>query len=288
MEVIMKNRNIIIVIAGIASVLFICIGFYMMNYTKLDNREILLLEYGDTFPTDHLYNADDSTYIPDNRYYIYVYLSKHCGSCLENFSSISKLFKIYQTPELTIKIIWEEETPPMRVLEKYEISTESSLFMDKSVKLSSSVPKYYIVDDNNNVVFVDNTIKKIVEKIQSLDIVDDNTLFTNAADYIVSSYVKQSGGDTIIYFTMEGCKDCQFADTIIENIAKEHPFELIRIYSYHTEDPQRICDKDAIFLNALGIDWYPSFLILTESGQSFIGRTEEDELESCIIDAFGK
>ena len=74
----------------------------------------------------------------------------------------------------------------------------------------------------------------------------------------------------------------------IENIAKEHPFELIRIYSYHTEDPQRICDKDAIFLNALGIDWYPSFLILTESGQSFIGRTEEDELESCIIDAFGK
>ena len=162
----MKKSNIAIVIAGIASVLFICIGFYMMNYTKLDNREILLLEYGDTFPTDHLYNADDSTYIPDNRYYIYVYLSKHCGSCLENFSSISKLFKIYQTPELTIKIIWEEETPPMKVLEKYEISTESSLFMDKSVKLSSSVPKYYIVDDNNNVVFVDNTIKRSRLKIQ--------------------------------------------------------------------------------------------------------------------------
>ena len=122
----MKNRNIIIVIAGIASVLFICIGFYMMNYTKLDNREILLLEYGDTFPTDHLYNADDSTYIPDNRYYIYVYLSKHCGSCLENFSSISKLFKIYQTPELTIKIIWEEETPYF-VLRIREVTAKSRL-----------------------------------------------------------------------------------------------------------------------------------------------------------------
>lgn len=51
----MKNRNIAIVIAGIASVLFICIGFYMMNYTKLDNREILLLEYGDTFPSNEMH-----------------------------------------------------------------------------------------------------------------------------------------------------------------------------------------------------------------------------------------
>ena len=284
----MKNRNIIIVIAGIASVLFICIGFYMMNYTKLGNREILLLEYGDTFPTDHLYNADDSTYIPDDKYCIYVYLSKHCGSCLENFSSISKIFKIYQTPELTIKIIWEEETPPMNALNKYEISTESCLFMDKGIKLSSSVPRYYIVDDNNRVVFINDTIKKLAEKIQSLELIDSDTLFANATDYIISNYVTPSKLDTIIYFTMEGCKDCQFADTVINKISNDHSFNLIRIYSYHTDDPQRICDKDAIFLNAFGIDWYPSFLVLTESGQTFIGRTEENELENCIIDALRK
>ena len=87
---------------------------------------------------------------------------------------------------------------------------------------------------------------------------------------------------------MEGCKDCQFADTVINKISNDHSFNLLRIYSYHTDDPQRICDKDAIFLNAFGIDWYPSFLVLTESGQTFIGRTEENELESCIIDVLEK
>ena len=284
----MKKSHIVILITGVVLVLCVCVGIYITNLVGSRNREITLLEYGDTFPTETLYNFDGNNYIPENKYHIYIYISKYCGSCLEKMPSISKLLKIYSSSKLSIKIIWQEETPPVNILNKYDVSTENCLFIDRHVLLSSSVPKYYIVDNNNRVVFVDNIIKNLVEKTKSLELVEEEWLFENAVDYIISNYVKHIKKDTIIYFTMEGCKDCQRADIIIDTIIKEYEVDLIKIYSYHSDDPRKICDTDALFLGAFDIDWYPSFLILTESEHLFIGRTEEDKLEDYIVSVLVK
>lgn len=259
-----------------------------MKFIESSNRELVLLEYGDNFPVEYIHSKDDIPYTPDTKYYLYVYLSKYCGSCMDNFASIAKMYSIFQSDRFGIKILWQEDDAPLNFLKKYNISEEDCLYVDSHLKLSTSVPKYYIVDDEDRVVFVDNSVDDIVEKIFALEILDTDFIAEKGKSYILSQYSSQNDKPIVIYFTMDGCKDCEFADMVVDDIMSTNDIDLIKIYSYHTTDPERICDTDKIFLKTFGIDWYPSFLIITPTASTFLGRVDEHLLKDSIDNALQK
>ena len=87
----------------------------------------------------------------------------------------------------------------------------------------------------------------------------------------------------MIYFAMEGCKDCEAANQIIdEDITTIYNIE--KIYTENDYGSEQFVDLNDIFATLYDISWYPSFLII-EDNQNYriVGETPIDKLKEALL-----
>ncbi len=53
---------------------------------------------------------------------------------------------------------------------------------------------------------------------------------------------------------------------------------MLTLYTKDSYGAKEWVDNDDLFLEIYGIDWYPSFLIISEDNYKFIGQETEDKL----------
>ena len=114
--------------------------------------------------------------------------------------------------------------------------------------------------------------------------VNNETLVQNSNNFIISEFSEQNDLPDLVYFGMPGCPDCEEADEIVMSQEIQDRFDITRIERDKNAAADDIVDKLGIFKEIYKIDWYPSFLIIDNSGNyTLIGKTEAENLKLTIL-----
>ena len=180
-------------------------------------------------------------------------------------------------------ILWEDEIPLKDVKKNNLIQQSYSLC---NVRIASALDTVFVVNRNNDVVFVDGTgeysnlLTYISENIE----LNKDKMIQNANQYILDNIAGNAEYPQLIYFSMPGCPDCEDANSIIYSDAIADSFVITRIERDKNAQPEDIVDELNIFKNVYDIDWYPSFLVLMEDGSySMIRKIDLSDLEEQIL-----
>ena len=238
------------------------------------------LEYGDHFTSIELSdcqgNKIDSLPHTD-KYTILTYLSDSCSSCLDVVSDFNRFSAIYGE-SLNYVILWCDDIPAS-YLRKNSVDEMINYSLNGKVKISTSTPTYYILDESNTIIFKDISRENLIKKISDLELVSSKNLIANANRYISESFFDENSNKRkIIYFYMPGCPNCEAANTLLRENDLDEKFDIAYIYKYDTMDSSKIIDKDKLFASVYGITWYPSFLVLTGSDYRLVGEIPVEDL----------
>ena len=88
----------------------------------------------------------------------------------------------------------------------------------------------------------------------------------------------------MVYFSMDGCPDCIEADKVLEKESLLDLFSVHRIYREKDPSEERKIDTFSLYKQIYGIDWYPTFLHLSDNGYALIGKTPTDQLEKSLLE----
>ena len=154
--------------------------------------------------------------------------------------------------------------------------------MDGNKTLSES-PSAYIINSKGNIVFTTSDMKKIMEKIIKMEDINVQEIVLNSNNYLKDMIQEDNSKTDMIYFAMEGCKDCEAANQIIdEDITTIYNIE--KIYTENDYGSEQFVDLNDIFATLYDISWYPSFLII-EDNQNYriVGETPIDKLKEALL-----
>lgn len=84
---------------------------------------------------------------------------------------------------------------------------------------------------------------------------------------------------------MPGDSDCQAADELIKADKLDEKFEIVYIYKYDSKEDGVVIDKNKLFAKVYGINWYPSFLLISDTNCEFVGEANQEELKA-ILEGF--
>lgn len=284
------KKKIIIVQSVVIAILIVALSVMVMNPYGISNYIVksseptkkIYLEFGDTFSGVEMTDVNGKM-IDDlggsERYTVVMYLSSSCSSCIESLSDFNRFSRVFGSG-LNYVILWYDEIPTYS-LEKFLIDESVNYSLKQKTKISTSTPTYFILDKDNVIVYRDVNRVNMIEKLIELDLVSRETLIENANKYIIDNYFDSDSDSTtnkIVYFYMPGCQDCEKADTILSSSSVLEEFECVYIYKYDTTDSSKIVDKDKLFVDVYDIDWYPSFLVLTDDTYRIIGEVPSENL----------
>ena len=57
------------------------------------------------------------------------------------------------------------------------------------------------------------------------------------------------------------------------------------IYKYDSKEDGVVIDKNKLFAKVYGINWYPSFLLISDTNCEFVGEANQEELKD-ILEGF--
>lgn len=241
----------------------------------------IFVEFGDVFSGFELTAYDGTTVkeLPKGKVSVVTYLSDTCSSCMGVLADFNRFSEVYGDM-INYSIIWTDSIPH-RLIEKYEIDSAINYSLSNKVRLSTSTPTFYILDENNQVVFRDVDRVNLIKKLIELDVVDVSILQDNATMYIAREYYGindiEEFDNKLVYFYMPGCPDCEKVDALFkENSLPE--FDFLYIYKYDSVGDDKIIDKDKLFVSVYGITWYPSFLVAKHGTVKIIGEMPIEQL----------
>lgn len=282
------KKKIIIVQSIVIAILIVALSVMVMNPYGISNYIVkssepakkVYLEFGDTFSGVEMTDVNGKM-IDDlessERYTVVMYLSSSCSSCIESLSDFNRFSQIFGRG-LNYVILWYDEIPT-HSLEKLSIDESVNYSLMQETKISTSTPTYFILDKDNVIVFRDVDRANMIEKLIELELVSRKTLIENSNKYIIDNYFgSDSTTNKIVYFYMPGCQDCEKADTILSSSSVLEEYKCVYIYKYDTTDSSKIVDKDKLFVDVYDIDWYPSFLVLTDNAYRIIGEVPSENL----------
>lgn len=240
------------------------------------------VQYGDNFSVFDIrdYNGDAYNLVPANSNYLLVfYLDTKCGDCYKQLEIIDRCSKAFNN-QVDVAVLWGGDIPNQNY-GKLNIEKSQLYSLNGTFALSSS-PAAFIIDTLGNVIFQTTELDKVTSKILSLDGIKSELVLENTNTYLTSLFNKTDGKTPVIYFAMDGCKDCAAADSIIDtDILNKYSF--VRIYTADSYGEQDIVDIDDILSSIYGIDWYPSFLILNDSPTVLGKDTPAKELKKAFM-----
>lgn len=265
---------------------FVFVGgyFYGRNTAVTDIKKgKVLLSYGDDINKMDINKFDKTkaTLLPsDTKYLLVIYLDSKCGSCykqLETFERYEELLK----KQIEVALLWGNGIPNQNY-EKYGIKESNVFYLDGNKTLSES-PSAYIINSKGNIVFTTSDMKKIMEKIIKMEDINVQESVLNSNNYLKDMIQEDNSKTDMIYFAMEGCKDCEAANQIIdEDITTIYNIE--KIYTENDYGSEQFVDLNDIFATLYDISWYPSFLII-EDNQNYriVGETPIDKLKEALL-----
>lgn len=266
--------------------MFVFVGgyFYGRNTAVTDIKKgKVLLSYGDDINKMDINKFDKTkaTLLPsDTKYLLVIYLDSKCGSCykqLETFERYEELLK----KQIEVALLWGNGIPNQNY-EKYGIKESNVFYLDGNKTLSES-PSAYIINSKGNIVFTTSDMKKIMEKIIKMEDINVQEIVLNSNNYLKDMIQEDNSKTDMIYFAMEGCKDCEAANQIIdEDITTIYNIE--KIYTENDYGSEQFVDLNDIFATLYDISWYPSFLII-EDNQNYriVGETPIDKLKEALL-----
>lgn len=284
----MKKR-IIVIQSCIILLLIILLAILIVNPKNIGEHLIrkpyeqnqIYVEYGDFFSGFELTTYDGTTTkeLPKGKVSVVTYLSDTCSSCMDILADFNRFSEVYGDV-INYSIIWTDSIP-RSLIEKYKIDSAINYSLSNKTRLSTSTPTFYILDENNQVVFRDFDRINLFKKLIELDTVDISMLQNNATMYIAREYFgindMEEFDNKLVYFYMPGCPDCAKVDALF----KENPlpeFDFLYIYKYDSVGDDKIIDKDKLFVSVYGITWYPSFLVAKHGTVKIIGEMPIEHL----------
>ncbi len=220
------------------------------------------------------------------RFKVAVYLSNSCGRCVDELPMLQKVNEILcQGQSVQLLLLWEDKIPTKQV-EKYDLDKVS--YSLGNVSLSSTLDTFFVIDSDNQVALVDSKgFENVMTFLLERDILEQSKLVEYANEFIDAHYFSSNNRPHMVYFSMQGCPDCQEADKIVYGEGVKDNFEIVKIQrEKNSIEPEEgaFLDESKIFENIYAIDWYPTFLILEPDGTSRIIREVElTELEDMLI-----
>lgn len=266
---------------------FLLIGIFVIVYSGIhskDPQEVNNFTYGDQFDGVIFYdnegNVAENIFIGTN-YSIVVNISSGCGSCLDLLSRLPRLLDIYD--ELDFKIVWNDKIPTSLV-DKYQIPSEINFSLNGEAVLDVQYPIMFILDESGTVRFKDIDMTNILDKIHDLDIIDTSKLVDASLAYIRNNFFKNSDGENLLYFFMEGCPDCKEIQPLLDSADAKNQYETIfYLYRQTTSRQDVTIDYYNIFARIFDISWYPSFIRIQPYNHEIIGQMTSVELESALF-----
>lgn len=248
--------------------------------------EYAYLEYGDNFSGIEVYDMsgslvnalfDDTPEAPT----VILYLAAECSGCMETISDFNRFEAVF-SEDVNFIFLWENEIPK-NLIKKYDIDSKSYTLKGKT-KLSISTPTFYLIDCDKKIVFKDVDQSNLIQKIIELDSTEKVTLQEKATQYIKNTYFNCSDGNRLklVYFYMPSCSDCMAINEFIKEERLDEKYQIAYIYKYNSTVEDVIIDKNKLFAKVYGVNWYPSFVLISDSSYEIIGETNEEALKMIL------
>lgn len=288
------QKKIIIIESFVILLLVITLSVVLVNPRNISEKfrekvykpNQMYVEYGDFFSGFELTSYDGAivSEIPEGKISAVAYLSDTCSSCVNILGDFNRFSEIYGD-EINYLIIWTDNIP-YSLIEKYEIADDINYSLSNKTNLSTSTPTFFILDENNQIVFRDVERTNLIKKLIELEVVDTSTLQKNATAYIAKAYYGSTNihelDKKIIYFYMQGCPDCEKIDELFRE-SEFSEFDFLYIYKYDSNEAGGIIDKDKLFASVYGITWYPSLLVIKNGEIKMIGEMPIDQIVEEIM-----
>lgn len=283
----MKNK-IIVGQTVIIMILLGVLGMLLYQNTMKNNVEYSYLEYGDDFSEIEMY--DETGKIVDLPFgdgskaaTTVLYLTAECSGCIETISDFNR-FKSVFGEEVNFILLWEDDIP-RNLIKKYGIDAISYTLKGKT-KLSTSTPTFYLIDGNKKIVFKDVDQSNLIQKLIEVDFIEKEVLQEKATQYIVNAYFESDRENRLklVYFYMPGCSDCMAVNEFIKEEKLDEKYQIVYIYKYNSTQEGVVIDKNKLFANVYGVNWYPSFILISDSGYEIVGKTSEEEVKMILKD----
>lgn len=280
-----RNRQIVIAVAIGAILVAICsaIVFVCLSISAEPAKQNYI-EYNDNVSDLTFFDVSgQESRFDKETYKIVVYLSGDCGTCVDALPVLNEINQIYCKDEvIKMYLLWEDRIPKNQVEENKLLDNSFSL---NNVSISSSLDTVFVLNEKNEVIFVDsNGYENVLKFLNDKGTVNNETLVQNSNNFIISEFSEQNDLPDLVYFGMPGCPDCEEADEIVMSQEIQDRFDITRIERDKNAAADDIVDKLGIFKEIYKIDWYPSFLIIDNSGNyTLIGKTEAENLKQTIL-----
>ena len=283
----MKNK-IIVGQTVIIMILLGVLGMLLYQNTMKNNVEYSYLEYGDDFSEIEMY--DETGKIVDLPFgdgskaaTTVLYLTAECSGCIETISDFNR-FKSVFGEEVNFIFLWEDDIP-RNLIKKHGIDAISYTLKGKT-KLSTSTPTFYLIDGNKKIVFKDVDQSNLIQKLIEVDFIEKEVLQEKATQYIVNAYFESDRENRLklVYFYMPGCSDCMAVNEFIKEEKLDEKYQIVYIYKYNSTQEGVVIDKNKLFANVYGVNWYPSFILISDSGYKIVGKTSEEEVKMILKD----
>lgn len=279
-----KRRIVIAVSIGIVLMVVCSAILFVRSHISAEPGKQNYIEYNDNVSDLAFFDAaGQESRFDKETYKIVVYLSGDCGTCVDALPVLNEINQIYCKDEvIKMYLLWEDRIPKNKVEENKLLDNSFSL---NNVSISSSLDTVFVLNEKNEVIFVDsNGYENVLKFLNDKGTVNNETLVQNSNNFIISEFSEQNDLPDLVYFGMPGCPDCKEADEIIMSQEIQDRFDVTRIERDKNAAVDDIVDKLGIFKEIYKIDWYPSFLIIDNSGNYIlIGKTEPENLKQTIL-----
>lgn len=251
------------------------------------------MEYGDSFAELELVDCKGrKCSFPEikNEYAAVFLLSAGCRSCVEEADAIGELTCILKGDFADVILLWQDEIP-WDILSETPIE-EAQNYSCGTAPLAGDLPRYYILDDQAEAVFVGKSMDELMQKFMALDTIEIEDLQSAADTSLHERFTGEIKEDQVrmVEFSMVGCKDCEAAAPIVTDIEAQQGIEIKTIYCDKQNVPEEQkgdVDHGNVLAHLYGIRWYPSFVVFQGDKRLIVGQTPQEGLKSALLQALG-
>ncbi len=260
----------------------VCIFLYQWRQTS-SGRNLINLEYGDSFEAVSLYDEGDTiSALPlSNDGTVVFYLSSYCGTCIDSLQQYKAIREIWKD-KISTCIIWQDDIPT-NLVKTNDIPLAENYSLHQKVTLSPNKPTFYLIE-GGKISFLTYDLKILEQKLLENDYMPKDSIRNNAFQYIAETLGISDTGQTLVYFCMDGCQDCEHADELISQHEIAQHYEIKKIYRSDTDMDGVFIDENDLLSTIFDVTWYPSFLIC-RSGEPYqiVGKVSDQKLLGILL-----
>ncbi len=270
----MKIKKIFVGILLIIVLISCFIGFFVYNQGM---KQEILLEYGDVIDFEMYEVLQQEEIMSKEGLKLVMYVDPKCGACIIKIQEMQLISQLVPEEDIVSVIIWADK-PKTSFLVENEIIIENQ-YIEKNQKLLNKDPSYLVLNETNEIELITTESDKVLKTLIDECNISNEILMSNADELIMDMYGTTNDSlQSLIYFAMEGCPDCEAIEVVLSNEEIVDYYEVITVYTKDSYD-EKIVDYGGILASIYNVEWYPSFRIVKGNDSVFIGELPPNEVE---------